>query len=157
MKEQTNNNKEMTVQTVQIGKQQASFLVPDYNDGQKLAVIDEGVLKYLRRLLPKASIADIIQDFINEQTMAQRHNSLDDSVKSAKEYIAFQTSINLLKKYFDPNAKVIMQEPFNVTRELTITEKSLRLNELREEVIRLDKEINDYNREHNGPQLVQVP
>jgi hypothetical protein len=48
-------SQQLSVLTAQIGNNVASYLVPNYNDGQKLAIIDEGVLKYLKDLLPKAN------------------------------------------------------------------------------------------------------
>lgn len=139
------NTKNMTVKTVQVGKQVASFLVPDYNEGQKLAIVDEGVLKYLRALLPKSSAYDIIQKFIDNLNVAKVDQSLDDAVNEAKDFVAFQKSINLLREYFDPKVKVEMEAPFNVVRELTITEKSMKLNDLMEEVRKLQAEIDEYN------------
>ena len=114
--QQANN---LNIQTVQIGKFLASFLVPDYNEGQKLSVIDDGVLKYLRALLPIAScriivkslkenITNLLEDYHDDDTL------LAYAVDECKNFVAFHTSINLLKQYFDPKVTVIREEPFNV-------------------------------------------
>jgi len=143
----------MTVETAQLDNQVASFLVGDYNEGQKLAIVDEGVLKYLTSLLPKASTYDIIRRLKDNLDL---NSSLEKAVKEAREFVAFHETVNLLRVYFNPKAEIAFNEPFNVVRELTITEKSLRLNELREEGMRLEKEIDDYNKKQRNSETVVV-
>lgn len=105
----------LSVESVLIGKHVASFLIPDYNEGQKLAVIDEGVLKYLKNLLPKANPWEIINNFINRLlVIASSPCTLEAAVAEAKDFVAFHESVNLMKKYFDPNMVVIMEKPFNI-------------------------------------------
>lgn len=109
----------LSVQTVQIGKHIASFLVPDYNEGQKLSVIDDGVLKYMKDLLPRADGREIVKDLIGNlsQLLDKKtigHVIVKDAVSECKDFVAFHTSINLLKEYFDPKVTVVRQSPFNV-------------------------------------------
>lgn len=166
--QQQDNN--LNVQTVQIGKHVASFLVPDYNDGQKLSVIDDGVLKHLKNLLPKASSYDIVKNFRDEINtllhgeMPGTENLLEDAVKLAKDFVAFHTSINLIKQYFDPKVTVIREEPFNVEppkpkeiNDMTVDElnelKSQLFNqigELKTNLKNIDKALDQFE-----PQVVQ--
>ena len=120
--EQDNN---LSVQAVKIGKNIAAFLIPDYNEGQKLVVIDEGVLKYLKSLLPTASTFDIINNFISSmKDILDDPYTLEAAVAEAKHFVAFHESVNLMKRYFDPKVKVTMETPFNVEKpEPTIDEK----------------------------------
>ena len=139
---------EMTVQTAQLNDQVAAFLVPNYNDGQKLAIVDEGVLKYLRALLPKASSSDIILKFIDRLRDAMRNpdvDTLEQSVKEAKDYVAFHESINLLKRYFDPNAKITYDEPFNIaSKPLTVNEMMEKGHKLADELNALTQQITNH-------------
>jgi hypothetical protein len=160
--QQQDNN--LNVQTVQIGKLVASFLVPDYNEGQKLSVIDEGVLKYLKSLLPKASVNDILDTFVAQIEAARLsdYNSeerLQHAVDAAKDFVAFHTSVNLLKQYFDPKTTVVREEPFNAEpRELTITEMIAKFNEMTEEWDRYKAKVEshpDYPK--SQPQVIKSP
>jgi len=150
----TTENKTMTVRTAQVAKQIASFLVPDLNEGQKLAIVDEGVLRYLTALLPKAPQHEIVDQFIQKLIKIQgEFNSLQLAVDTSREFVAFHESVNLLRTYFDPKIKIEVEEPFNVVREMTITEKALRINVLQEEINKLSKEISNYNKsQHQTPE-----
>ena len=107
----------LNVQTVLVGKHTASFLVPDYNEGQKLSVIDEGVLKYLKALLPKANTYEIIDNFIERmQDIRKSPCTLEAAVAEAKDFVAFHESVNLMERYFDPKVDVKYDEPFNVEK-----------------------------------------
>lgn len=117
--QQKDNN--LNVQTVLIGKLTASFLVPDYNDGQVLAVIDEGVLKYLKSLLDYASADEIIDGFVHGLEVARlwkgsNKEKLALAVKCCKDFVAFHEGVNLMDKYFNPITVVTREEPFNVEK-----------------------------------------
>ena len=143
-------NQQLQVLTAQIGKHVASYLVPNYNDGQKLAIVDEGVLKYLKSLLPYASAEKIVSTFIYElQNLLNldlaSEKLLIRAVTEAKEFVAFQESINLMKRYFDPTVTVIRDEPFNAEpRELTITEMIAERNIMAEALAKYDDAINKH-------------
>lgn len=123
-KKQTNQDNSLTVKTVGLNpKQSAAFLVPDYMEGQQLAVVDEGVLKYLKSLLPKANAYEIIDEFIKRMEIVRNHPcTLGAAVKEAKDFVAFHETVNLLNVYFNPQTKVIREKPFNIEMELTLDE-----------------------------------
>lgn len=149
----TKQDSSLSVKTAQVGNQIAAFLVPDYMDGQKLAIVDEGVLKFLKSLLPKADFFTIKDQFIEE--LRDLHN-LEDLVKHTKSFVAFHETVNLLRKYFDPNIKVTTEKPFNKEPEpLTLDEMFLKRELLEKEAKELDEMINahpDYK--SNYPQAV---
>lgn len=139
-------NQQLTIDTAQVGAFVAAFLVPNYNDGQQLAIVDEGVLKYLKSLLPKANVNEIVEELINRikehRYSANSTEHLKNVVNECQDFVAFHTSINLMKKYFDPNVKVERAEPFNATpREMTITEMIEHYNVMSEELAKLDVKI----------------
>ena len=149
MKKQTSpeavNQQQLSVMTALVGKEIASYLVPNYNEGQKLAIIDEGVLKYLKELLPKATAETIIRQLYDELydiRFSDKGDKLELAVKSCKDFIAFHESINLLKKYFDPTMKIEYEEPFNQpVRELTISEMVEQYNTMAGMLAQLDAQI----------------
>ena len=154
-KEAVNQQQSMVVETAQLADQIATFLVPNYNDGQKLAIVDEGVLKYLKNLLPKADAFTIISEFIGELNDAKRLEigKLDAAVKCAKDFVAFHETINLMKRYFQPGITIAYKEPFNAApRPLTITEMCEKYNRMTEELALLDAEI----KAHADNQPVEV-
>lgn len=115
VKQQQDNT--LNVQTVLINKKQSSFLVPDFTENQKLAVVDEGVLKYLKELLPKANAYEIINNFIERMEKIRNYPcTLKVAVQEAKDFVAFHETVNLMDKYFNPNVTVTLDEPFNVEK-----------------------------------------
>lgn len=127
----------LSVQTVIIGKKQASFLVPDLSDDQKLAVIDEEVLEFLKSLLPTANDYEIINNFITKmERIRNTPCTLEAAVAAAKHFVTFHESVNLMEKYFDPKVTVVMEEPFNVVKpEKTIDEKIAELEKLEANIV----------------------
>jgi len=106
---------QFNVKTVALNaKQSALFLVPDLSDYQELAVIDSGVLKYLTELLPSANYWEIASAFRNK---CKSVDNLKDLVAVAKEFVVFHESVNLLERFFDPKAEVVIEKPFNVVEE----------------------------------------
>lgn len=110
-------SKQFSIMTAQVGKQIANYLVPNYNEGQTLAIVDEEVLKYLTELLPTATTYHITSTLIDKLKDARNNsdNILEDIVGICKNFVAFHETVNLLRKYFDPNVKVEREQPFNVT------------------------------------------
>jgi hypothetical protein len=149
---------------VKIGKQIAAFLIPDYNADQKLAVVDEGVLKYLKSLLPKANAWEIIDGFIKRmEAIANKPCTLEAAVAEAKDFVTFHETVNLMKRYFDPSVKVTMEDPFNVEKPApTIDEKIEMWEALEASIIgEIGVSIHEYKdsklreeREKNMPQVV---
>jgi hypothetical protein len=152
-------SQQLSVLTAQIGTNVASYLVPDYNEGQKLAIIDEGLLKYLKDLLPTSSPYEIINNFISRmKDIRNTPCTLEAAVKECKDFVAFHEGINLMKRYFDPKTVVTREEPFNLpARELTISEKVDQRNALVEQLAKLDAEINEWNMAQlkSEPEIVQ--
>lgn len=146
------DQQEVTVKTVQLqGKESSSFLVPDLQEGQILAVVDEGVLEFLTSLLPKANVWDIITKFVRRMDEIKNDPcTLDAAVDEAKRFVTFHTSVNLLRRYFDPKTLIYKEKPFNVVEELTITEKSLKINEMKEQIMKWELEIDKYNDEQEA-------
>lgn len=160
---QTTENQSLTVKSVMVNaKQSAVFLVPDMTEGQKLAVVDEGVLKYLKSLLPKANgqeivseLTDRLRSLVNSYKLTP-HEMLESAVKECQDFVAFHTTVNLLKTYFDPKTTVEVEKPFNVEeepRELTITELALKRNDLSQELADIDDKIYKYNQQQE-PEIV---
>jgi len=132
-------SQQLSVLTAQIGNNVATYLVPNYNDGQKLAIIDEGVLEYLKDLLPKANPYEIITNFMGKLDGIRNHPcTLDAAVKECMDFVAFHQGVNLMKKYFDPKTKVEYQEPFNKeAKPLTLQEMIVQNGALVTEVQKL--------------------
>lgn len=136
---------QLSVMTALIGTQTASYLVPNYNDGQKLAIVDEGVLKFLKSLLPKASTSEIIRDLIDRLEHIKYNGDLQLAVNECKDFVAFHETVNLMKRYFDPNTKVEYEEPFNQEpKPLTFVELLREREKLEEMAKALDKEIAEH-------------
>lgn len=146
----------MTVKTAQLDNQIAAFLVPDYNDGQKLAIVDEGVLEYLKSLLSTARTRDIIMAFRMKLEKAGEENDLKMAVEMAQQFVAFHKSVNLLDDYFDVSISKHIEEPFNVTRELTITEMIDKLNQMTEELAKYKTEVENHP-DYPKPEVVKSP
>lgn len=125
---QTTENQSLTVKSVMVNaKQSAVFLVPDMTEGQKLAVVDEGVLKFLKSLLPSASSYDIVSNLINRLDDVRRgKDMLENAVKECQDFVAFHTTVNLLKTYFDPKTTVEVEKPFNQTPEPPTLEEMIK-------------------------------
>jgi len=112
------NPTQLSILTALVGKETASFLVPDYNEGRQLSIVDDSVLKYLTELLPKADVRTIINNLrdmlydianknVNEDRLAQ-------AVAACGEFVAFHESVNLIKRYFDASVTVTREKPFNL-------------------------------------------
>lgn len=122
-KQQAVSQQEVTVKTVQLqGKESSAFLVPDLQEGQVLAVVDEEVLRFLTELLPTASTREIIDAFIEKLRVIKARNDgmgdLKEAVAVAKHFVSFHTTVNLLDRYFDPKSTVVKEKPFNVAMTL---------------------------------------
>lgn len=139
--QQTDNT--LTVKTVMVNeKLSASFLVPDYNEGQILAVVDENVLNILRKLLPSADIAEIMHQF-HEQT--EKVYSLDQWVALLRKELAFHQTVNLMRQYFDPKVVVTKEHPFNIEpKPLTFEEMKLRYESMITEMDMLQTMIKEH-------------
>lgn len=110
-----NQKETVNVKTVALNdKQSASFLVPDLMEGQQLAVVDENVLQFLTSLLPEANYWDITARFTSK---CKEQSDLKSLVACAKNFVAFHETVNLLDRFFDPNAEV--------TRDVVEKEKSI--------------------------------
>ena len=145
------------VETAQLADQVATFLVPNYNEGQKLAIVDEGVLKYLKSLLPKARTSEIIDQLIGklkELRYKEGSDSLQLAVNEAKDFVAFHESINLLNRYFNPGNTIAYKEPFNKEpKPLTLEQLVARRHELEDEMSKVDDMILQANKDKE-PELV---
>jgi len=152
----------VNIKSAQLGKQIAAFLVPDYMEGQKLAIVDESVLDYLTKLLPTASYDEIKHAFIQD---CRDMDNLDALVLHAKRFVAFHETCNLLKYYFDKNAKVVMEEPFNKAPEppklLTLQEMELKLELMHKEAEELMGDITNHpdskHRDFKAKNVVEEP
>lgn len=118
----TKNNK-LSVATMQLNdKQTAPFLVPDVQEIQELAIVDSGVLKYLTKLLPTASFSEIKHDFIERLRDCLELEAL---VVESSQFVVFHETCNLLKRFFDPKTEVVLEDPKNIVKELTLNDKIL--------------------------------
>ncbi len=110
-----NQKSTLSVKTVALnGKESASFLVPDLQENQKLAVVDEKVLNYLTDLLPTADFYSIRRQF---RDVIDGCGTLKELVKEAKEFVTFHESVNLLERFFDPKTEIVREEPLNVAQQ----------------------------------------
>lgn len=148
---------ELSVLTAIIGKDTASFLVPDYNEGRQLSIVDDSVLKYLTGLLPKADVRtiinnlrDVLYDIANKNVNEDR---LAQAVHECKDFVAFHESVNLIKRYFDPSVTVTREKPFNITpEEMSLEDLLADRNKWVEGLKQLDQLIFDHP-EHKKEEL----
>lgn len=91
----------LNVQTIKINdKQSAALLVPEFQEDQKLAIVDEEVLNYLVNLLPEADTSEIVNKLI---TKLQRNGMRDlkVAVKISYDFVVFHKTVNLMERYFE--------------------------------------------------------
>lgn len=158
--EATKVDNSLSVKTVGINsKQSAPFLVPELNEGQKLAVVDEGVLKYLTDLLPTASFEEIKHEFIEK---IRDTYTLKKMLVAIRETLVFHETCNVLERYFDPKTTVTLEAPFNVPKpEPTLLERAITWCSERDELARLTGElgydsIQDYAEHTTKPDVQPV-
>lgn len=78
--------------------QEAPILVANLNEGIKMVIISENVLKYLTKLLPEANMWDICAVHITN-VKAMNPPTMEKFTKLLRDELEFHESINLVKEY----------------------------------------------------------
>lgn len=89
------------IKTIDIDGVEASVLVADLNEGQKLSVITNSLLQRLTKLLPKAKTREVISEFVDK--LRDYNNSepkIEGFVQMLQEELDFHKSVNMINEFF---------------------------------------------------------
>lgn len=92
---------------------EAPVLVADLNKDIEMVIISKNVLKYLTKLLPKASIRDIIMNHVgNCNALKYKEGStIEEFVDVLREELEFHESINIIKEYMAEPKPIVDEAP----------------------------------------------
>jgi len=80
---------------------EAPVLVANLNEGIDLVIVSKNVLSYLTKLLPKASVRDIIMSHVgNCNSLKYKEGAtIEEFVEILRAELEFHESINIIKEY----------------------------------------------------------
>lgn len=80
---------------------EAPVLVANLNEGIDLVIVSKNVLSYLTKLLPKASVRDIIMSHVgNCNSLKYKEGAtIEEFVDILRAELEFHESINIIKEY----------------------------------------------------------
>ena len=102
---------------------EAPVLVANLNEGIDLVIVSKNVLSYLTKLLPKASVRDIIMSHVgNCNSLKYKEGAtIEEFVEILRAELEFHESINIIKEYVG-DVKPAYVKPNKPTPEPTVDE-----------------------------------
>lgn len=86
----------------------AEVLIPDTNGTIEPVIIDRRVLLFLIKLLPKASMRDIVDKFAEALAINSQDMTMEDYIDALQEELNFHLSVNMIKEYVLPERKHVV-------------------------------------------------
>lgn len=83
--------------TVKVDGIDTPVLVANMNEGQRLALVDQGVLEHLISLLPKISLADMKQKFIQRVVET---SGVEEFTELLYDELAFRVSVDIIRNFY---------------------------------------------------------